>query len=87
MFYSTKSVITILIFYLLNIQVSTLSMHLESDSKKNAYATILYPGTIHDYEFYIATRVLFQSLIKLKTNADLIVIASQTMPQNWIETL
>lgn len=82
-----KSLITILIMCLMYIQTNVMSMALKPYAKKNAYATIIYMGTPHDYEFYIATRVLFQSLIRLKTNADLIVIASQTIPQKWIKTL
>ena len=79
--------IIILIVFILNIQANVMSISLESDPKRNAYATILYTGTPHDYEFYMATRVLFQSLIKLKSNGDFIVIASPKIPQKWINTL
>lgn len=27
---------------------------------ENAYATILYTGTVRDYEFYVATRVMLK---------------------------
>lgn len=91
-----KSRIVIIMMSLLYIQIDVMSMsieHHEHDGttikqyNKNAYATILYMGTPHDYEFYTAARVLFQSLIQLKTSADLIIIASQLMPQKWINTL
>ncbi|GLJ47661.1 hypothetical protein SUGI_1006680 [Cryptomeria japonica] len=56
-------------------------------SSKNAYATMMYMGTPRDYEFYVAIRVMLLSLIRLKVDADLLVIASKDVPQNWIRTL
>ncbi|KAE8055905.1 hypothetical protein FH972_012716 [Carpinus fangiana] len=43
---------------------------------RNAYATMLYMGTPRDYEFYVATRVMIRSLVRLDVEADLVVIAS-----------
>ncbi|KAH9298962.1 hypothetical protein KI387_030644, partial [Taxus chinensis] len=56
-------------------------------SFKNAYATMMYMGTPRDYEFYVAIRVMFRSLIRLKVDADLVLIASKDVPPNWIRTL
>ncbi|GLJ54153.1 hypothetical protein SUGI_1160330 [Cryptomeria japonica] len=56
-------------------------------SSKHAYATMMYMGTPRDYEFYIAIRVMIRSLVKLKTNADLVVIASKDVPLDWGKTL
>lgn len=56
-------------------------------SFKNAYATMMYVGTPRDYEFYIAVRVLVQSLSKLNVEADLVVIASLDVPLPWIRAL
>lgn len=56
-------------------------------SSKNAYATMMYMGTPRDYEFYVAIRVMLRSLIRLRVNADLVVIASKDVPQQWIRTL
>ncbi|CAM6094387.1 unnamed protein product [Calypogeia fissa] len=50
---------------------------------KNAYATMLYMGTPRDYEFYVAARVMLRSLRRLKVDADLVVIASSTVPARW----
>ncbi|KAL3688071.1 hypothetical protein R1sor_014380 [Riccia sorocarpa] len=52
-------------------------------SAKNAYATMLYMGTPRDYEFYVAARVMLQSLARLKVDADLVVIASSAVPIKW----
>ncbi|KAJ7515240.1 hypothetical protein O6H91_22G007300 [Diphasiastrum complanatum] len=54
---------------------------------KHAYATMLYMGTPHDYEFFVAARVMMQSLIRLKVDADLVVIVSKDVPHRWISTL
>ncbi|KAE8661825.1 putative glucuronosyltransferase PGSIP8 [Hibiscus syriacus] len=54
---------------------------------RNAYATMMYMGTPRDYEFYVATRVLIKSLVKLRVNADLIVIASLDVPLRWVRAL
>ncbi|GLJ54167.1 hypothetical protein SUGI_1160800 [Cryptomeria japonica] len=54
---------------------------------KHAYATMLYMGTPRDYEFYIAVRVMMRSLVNLKVNADLVIIASKDVPLDWGKTL
>ncbi|MBA0709746.1 hypothetical protein Golax_024767 [Gossypium laxum] len=54
---------------------------------RNAYATMVYMGTPRDYEFYVATRVLIRSLIRLQVDADLIVIASLVVPLRWLRAL
>lgn len=54
---------------------------------KNAYAAMMYMGTPRDYEFYVATRVLMRSLIKLDVQADLVVIASVDVPLRWVRAL
>ncbi|KAI0488278.1 hypothetical protein KFK09_028106 [Dendrobium nobile] len=55
--------------------------------KRNAYAAMMYMGTPRDYEFYVATRVMMRSLVKLKVDADLVVIASVDVPIEWVQTL
>nr|PNR48176.1 hypothetical protein PHYPA_012651 [Physcomitrium patens] len=61
---------------------------LEGQTKtRNAYATMLYGGTPRDYEFYVAARVLLQSLASLKANADLVLIASASVPRPWLNIL
>ncbi|KAK4787058.1 hypothetical protein SAY86_010891 [Trapa natans] len=54
---------------------------------QQAYATMMYMGTPRDYEFYVATRVLIRSLVKLKVDADLVVIASMDVPSRWVQAL
>ncbi|PIA50174.1 hypothetical protein AQUCO_01300723v1 [Aquilegia coerulea] len=54
---------------------------------KNAYVAMMYMGTPRDYEFYIATRVMLRSLVKLKVDADVVVIASLDVPLPWVQTL
>ncbi len=56
-------------------------------SKMNAYATMLYMGTPRDYEFYVAARVMLQTLVHFKVDADLVVIASTDVPEKWRRTL
>lgn len=58
-----------------------------ASKKKNAYATMLYMGTPRDYEFYIAARVMLQTLARFQVDADLVVIASTNVPQSWRRTL
>lgn len=58
-----------------------------SPTHRNAYGTILYVGTPRDYEFYVAARVLLQSLARLHAHADLILIASLDVPHSWAHTL
>ncbi|KAE8683789.1 putative glucuronosyltransferase PGSIP8 [Hibiscus syriacus] len=70
--------------------VETTALHEVKPRKKdhrNAYATMMYMGTPRDYEFYVATRVLIKSLVKLRANADLIVIASLDVPLRWVRAL
>jgi hypothetical protein len=59
----------------------------KSSPKTNAYATMLYMGTPRDYEFYVAARVMLQTLLHFKVDADLVVIASQDVPLKWTKTL
>ena len=55
--------------------------------KRHAYATMLYMGTPRDHEFYVAVRVMMQSLLHLNVDADLVVIASRNLPRLWVKTL
>ncbi|CAL0331148.1 unnamed protein product [Lupinus luteus] len=64
-----------------------LSNNIPSVEAKNAYATMMYVGTPRDYEFYIAIRVLLKSLARLKVDADLVVIASNDVPNRWVRAL
>eukprot|EP00899_Mesostigma_viride_P027278 jgi/Mesvir1/7735/Mv11679-RA.1 len=52
---------------------------------KYAYASMVYGGTARDFEFFTATRVMFQSLRATGTTADLVVMASDNVPQKWID--
>jgi hypothetical protein len=60
---------------------------LKGTQKTNAYATMMYMGTPRDYEFYVAMRVMLGTLVRLQVDADLVVIASATVPQHWQQTL
>lgn len=60
---------------------------LKGPQKTNAYATMMYMGTPRDYEFYVAARVMLGTLKKLEVDADLVVIASASVPQHWQKTL
>ena len=55
--------------------------------KTNAYATMMYMGTPRDYEFYTAARVMLGTLVQLQVDADLVVIASASVPLHWQKTL
>lgn len=44
-------------------------------------------GTPRDYEFYVATRVMMRSLIKLNVQADLVLIASIDVPLRWVRAM
>jgi hypothetical protein len=59
----------------------------EERAHTNAYATMLYMGTPRDYEFYMATRVMIRSLVRLNVEADLVVIASLEVPLRWVRAL
>ena len=54
---------------------------------RNAYVTMLYMGTPRDYEFYVATRMMIRSLVRLDVEADLIVIASLEVLLRWVHAL
>ena len=54
---------------------------------RNAYAAMMYMGTSRDYEYYVALRVMMRSLMKLKVEADLVVIASTDVPLRWVQAL
>ncbi|CAM6036688.1 unnamed protein product [Sphagnum compactum] len=90
---SRRLIAKILVFSLLSLlvlnSVSTEAayLHTRSSAKRNAYATMLYMGTLRDYEFYIAARVMLQTLVRFKVDADLVVIASQAVPVRWRRTL
>ncbi|KAK8538146.1 hypothetical protein V6N13_096075 [Hibiscus sabdariffa] len=60
---------------------------LKKKEHRNAYATMMYMGTPRDYEFYVATRVLIKSLVRLQVDADLVVIASLDVPLRWVRAL
>jgi len=60
---------------------------LKGTPKTNAYATMLYMGTPRDYEFYVAARVMLGTLVRFQVDADLVVIASTSVPQHWQKTL
>lgn len=60
---------------------------LASSPQKHAYVTMLYMGTPRDHEFYVAARVMLQSLRRLLVDADLVLIASKDVPSSWIRTL
>ena len=67
---------------------SSISRSDGSSSKKVAYGTIVYMGTPRDYEFYVAARVLLQSLTRrLRVHADVFVLASLDIPHQWAHTL
>eukprot|EP00898_Chlorokybus_atmophyticus_P004488 jgi/Chlat1/503/Chrsp103S01099 len=50
---------------------------------ENAYAAILYGGTPRDYEFFMATRVMFRSLRSFGTNEDLVALVASNLPVSW----
>ncbi|GJP43873.1 hypothetical protein CLOM_g3275 [Closterium sp. NIES-68] len=52
-----------------------------------AYVAILYMGTPRDYEYYVATRVMLQTVRRTGTAADLVVLASEDVPDSWTNTL
>lgn len=62
-------------------------MTTKTTKHRNAYASMMYMGTPRDYEFYVATRVLIRSLVKLNVDADLVVIASRDVPVRWVRAL
>ncbi|GBG83487.1 hypothetical protein CBR_g37199 [Chara braunii] len=62
--------------------------HLETGREvRNAYATMLYVGTPRDWEYYTAMRVMLRSLLKTRPRADVIVLATSDVPEDWIHTL
>ncbi|KAL2545238.1 putative glucuronosyltransferase PGSIP7 [Forsythia ovata] len=80
-----RRLLSCLVFLVLNI-VGRVFVECEGKGvHRNAYATMMYMGTPRDYEFYIATRVMLRSLVKLKVDADLVVIASMDVPLHWIQ--
>jgi hypothetical protein len=58
-----------------------------SAPRRHAYASMMYMGTPRDYEFYVATRVMMQSLRRLSADADRVVIASLDVPPLWVQAL
>ncbi|XP_010941142.1 putative glucuronosyltransferase PGSIP8 [Elaeis guineensis] len=67
--------------------VAVLVAAAEGKRRPHAYAAMMYMGTSRDYEFYVATRVMMRSLVKLRVDADLVVIASSDVPIPWIQSL
>lgn len=59
----------------------------EGRPHRNAYASMMYMGTPRDYDFYVATRVMFRSLSRLNVEADLVVIASLDIPLRWVRAM
>jgi hypothetical protein len=52
-----------------------------------AFSTILYVGTSRDYEYFVATRVMIQTLLRTGTRADIVVLASEGVPREWVDIL
>ncbi|KAM7259984.1 hypothetical protein ACFE04_015725 [Oxalis oulophora] len=48
---------------------------------------MMYMGTPRDYEYYVATRVMIRSLVKLQVQADLVIIASKDVPLLWLRAM
>ncbi|KAK6935185.1 hypothetical protein RJ641_035340 [Dillenia turbinata] len=78
------------IWVILGIILGTMAMRSSGEKRvqnRNAYAAMMYMGTPRDYEFYVATRVMIRSLVRLKVEADLVVIASQDVPLRWVQSM
>lgn len=69
------------------VATTTAQQRQQQQQHKNAYATMMYMGTPRDYEFYVATRVMIRSLVRLHVDADLVVIASLDVPLRWVQAL
>ena len=52
-----------------------------------AFSTILYVGTSRDYEYFVATRVMIQTILRTGTHADVVVLASEGVPRDWVDIL
>eukprot|EP00897_Mesotaenium_endlicherianum_P000651 jgi/Mesen1/10587/ME000085S09925 len=53
--------------------------------RQNAYATIMHCGTIRDYDFLIALRVMLKTLVRTKPEANIVVFISKTCPEHYKE--
>lgn len=69
------------------VAATTTAQQRQPQRHKNAYATMMYMGTPRDYEFYVATRVMIRSLVRLHVDADIVVIASLDVPLRWVQAL
>eukprot|EP00271_Cylindrocystis_brebissonii_P022362 TRINITY_DN8584_c1_g3_i1.p1 TRINITY_DN8584_c1_g3~~TRINITY_DN8584_c1_g3_i1.p1 ORF type:complete len:512 (+),score=70.51 TRINITY_DN8584_c1_g3_i1:779-2314(+) len=58
----------------------------QNGSFRNAYVTSMYCGTARDYEFHVASRVLFFKLRRMSPQADLVVLLSSDCPSTWLQT-
>ena len=87
MAFEGKTVAVLLLFLFAAAAAAAAEKVSATTRRKNAYATMMYMGTPRDYEFYVATRVMLRSLVRLGVNADLVVIASLDVPLRWIRAL
>lgn len=69
------------------VAATTTAQQRQPQRHKNAYATMMYMGTPRDYEFYVATRVMIRSLVRLHVDADIVVIASLDVPLRWVQAM
>ncbi|KAB1217012.1 putative glucuronosyltransferase PGSIP7 [Morella rubra] len=81
-----RKVVGFLSFMLLLLAVNQTKAS-EGRPHRNAYASMMYMGTPRDYDFYVATRVMFRSLSRLNVEADLVVIASLDIPLRWVRAM
>ncbi|RWW15167.1 hypothetical protein BHE74_00052234 [Ensete ventricosum] len=80
-------VVVVAVFVLLATAAARAEEEGRGGGRRHAYAAMMYMGTPRDYEFYVATRVMMQSLARLRVDADLVVIASADVPLRWVRTL
>ena len=77
----------LLVICMLTIIHAWVTVNVAKKPIRNAYATMIYVGTLRDYKFYVAMHVMLRSLHCLNVDADLVVIASRDVPQPWINKL
>lgn len=63
------------------------SLRSKNQTAEVAFSTILYVGTSRDYEYFVATRVMIQTLLRTGTRADIVVLASEGVPREWVDIL
>jgi hypothetical protein len=63
------------------------SLRSKNQTAEVAFSTILYVGTSRDYEYFVATRVMIQTLLRTGTRADIVVLASEGVPTKWVGIL